>query len=244
MSLLEIDRLEARHGLLLAVRSLTLQVAEGEIVAVVGSNGAGKTTLFRTIAGAHSAAAGSIRFAGQDITRSEAHKRVGMGIALVPEGRHLFASMTVKENLQLAGEYGRRGCWTLERVFDAFPALKPFAKSLAGNLSGGQRQAVAIGRALMSNPRILLLDEVSLGLSPVAVEGLYESLGSLKLERSTTMVIVEQDLKRAQAFADRIICMLEGQIALEGKSAHLAKDDIAKAYFGLDQAAGEPSLCH
>jgi branched-chain amino acid transport system ATP-binding protein len=236
MSLLVVDDLVARHGLLTAVHGLSLSIAAGEVLAIVGANGAGKTTLFRTIAGVHPLAGGTIRLGGTDISGLAPHRRVAAGVAMVPEGRRLFPDMSVTENLTIAGENGRKGEWTLDTVLDALPQLRPIARIAAGGLSGGQRQAVAIGRALMSNPSLLLLDEVSLGLSPIAVEGLYASLGALK-SGGTTMIVVEQDLDRATAFADRIVCILEGRVVLEGRSGELGRAEIAAAYFGLD--AGE-----
>ncbi|WP_423065149.1 ABC transporter ATP-binding protein [Devosia sp. CN2-171] len=236
MSLLEVDGHVARHGLLTAVHGISFSIAAGEVLAIVGANGAGKTTLFRTISGVHPLAGGTIRLGGSDISGFAPHRRVAAGIAMVPEGRRLFADMNVTENLAIAGENGRKGEWTLATVFDALPQLKPIARVAAGGLSGGQRQAVAIGRALMSNPSLLLLDEVSLGLSPIAVEGLYASLGALK-SSGTTMIVVEQDLDRATGFADRIVCMLEGRAVLEDKSGALTRSEIAAAYFGLE--AGE-----
>ena len=152
----------------------------------------------------------------------------------MPEGRRLFGDMTVRENLQVAGENGRKGDWTLESVLEAFPALKPIIDMQAGNLSGGQRQTVAIARALMTNPDAILMDEVSLGLSPIAVHGLYESLYLLKKRAAMAIVVVEQDLARAMLFSDRLICMLEGNIVLEGASANMSRDAVTAAYFGLN----------
>lgn len=235
MSLCAVETLEARHGLLVAVRGITLGVNEGETLALVGANGAGKTTLMRTIAGAHKAYAGRIMFDGRDVTAMPAHKRVGLGIALVPEGRRLFTGMTVEENLRVAGAHGRKGSWNLESVLAAFPQLKPKLKAKAGDLSGGQQQATAIGRALMTNPRLLLLDEVSLGLSPLAVDQVYESLRGL-MTSGTTIILVEQDLSRALAVSNRIACMLEGSIVLEGAASALTRDEITAAYFGLNRA--------
>ena len=196
MSLLQVEGLQARHGLLTAVRDVSFEVAEGERIALVGANGAGKTTLLRVIAGAHSRAAGSVRFDGQDLTRVPAHRRVRRGIALVPEGRRLFPDLTVHENLLVAGARARPGPWTLGVVLAAFPVLEPLLAQPASTLSGGEQQATAIARALMTNPRLLLLDEVSLGLSPVAVDGVYASLQGLSRE-VTTVLLVEQDLGRA-----------------------------------------------
>ena len=231
MSLLHVQALEACHGQLKAVRGIDLAVSEGERIALVGANGAGKTTLLRTLAGIHPAASGSVTLAGQDVTRWSAHQRAAAGIALVPEGRRLFSSMTVEDNLRVALSAGRPGRWNLETVVDAFPQLKVKLKALAGSLSGGQQQAVAIGRALMTNPRILLLDEVSLGLSPAAVQGVYDSLQSL-MASQTTVILVEQDLQRTFSVADRIVCLLEGAIVAAGKTSDMTREQVMAYYFG------------
>ncbi len=232
MSLLEIDALNLRHGLLEAVREFTLSIAEGETVALVGANGAGKTTLLRAIAGAHRPSAGRISFDGADITRVPAYRRVQMGIALVPEGRRLFPALTVEENLLVAAQRRRPGRWSVDTVIEAFPMLARLRDQRAATLSGGEQQAAAIGRALITNPRLLLLDEVSLGLAPLAVEDVYRSLASVIAEGST-VVLVEQDLTRAAAVADRVVCMLEGRIVLEGAGSELTREQITEAYFGL-----------
>lgn len=237
VSILTLDSLDVRHGLLQAVRDVSCDLAEGEIVALVGANGAGKSTLLRAIAGAHLPAAGRITFDGADVTMMRAHRRVARGIALVPEGRRLFANMTVEENLQVGATSGRRGYWTIDTVMQLFPMLRARRKAQAGNLSGGERQAAAIGRALMTNPRLLLLDEVSLGLAPVVVEGLYRSLHAL-LEGGATLVLVEQDLNRALSVASRVLCMLEGRVVLDGSAAALGRNDIVDAYFGLRRGPG------
>ncbi|MEP7240677.1 MAG: ABC transporter ATP-binding protein [Devosia sp.] len=236
MSALAVEKLDLHHGLLHAVREVSLEVARGEVVALVGANGAGKTTLLRAIAGAHRPSSGRILFDWQDITGAPAHRRVGMGIALVPEGRRLFASMSVEENLLLGRMAGRSGPWNSERVFQTFPNLAARRQAKAGTLSGGEQQATAIGRALMSNPALLLLDEVSLGLSPIAVDRLYESLGEL-MQSGTTIILVEQDLGRAMRVASRVICLLEGRVALEGATAALPREKVTEAYFGLNREA-------
>jgi branched-chain amino acid transport system ATP-binding protein len=236
MSLLSIRDLDVRHGLLQAVRGVSFDIAEGEVLALVGANGAGKTTLLRSIAGAHLPASGQVLLGGQDITAVPSHKRIAMGIALVPEGRRLFSQMTVEENLLLGKTSDRKGDWTIERVFDAFPNLKPRRRAKTGHLSGGEQQATAIGRALMSNPDILLLDEVSLGLSPLVVDRVYAQLQAL-LSSGTTIVLVEQDLGRAMSVASRVICMLEGRIVLDRPAEGVTRDEITKAYFGLHHRA-------
>jgi branched-chain amino acid transport system ATP-binding protein len=237
MTLLAVDQLDARHGELRAVRGVSIALAEGDKLALVGANGAGKTTLLRAIAGAHPAAAGTVTFAGDDVTRLPAHRRVGLGIALVPEGRRLFPDMTVLENLKVAGRHGRRGPWNVESVLEAFPLLQPLRHRRAAALSGGEQQATAIGRALMTNPRLLLLDEVSLGLAPVAVDAVYASL-ERAIASGTTVILVEQDLGRALAIADRVICLLEGRVALEGAARELTRERVTEAYFGLGGLGG------
>jgi branched-chain amino acid transport system ATP-binding protein len=235
MTLLRVEELDVRHGLLQAVREVSLEVAERETVALVGANGAGKTTLLRAIAGAHRPAGGRVVFDGEEITRVPAHRRVRAGITLVPEGRRLFPSLSVEENLLVAGG-GRKGPWDVDAVMEAFPMLKPLRRKRAASLSGGEQQATAIGRALMTNPRLLLLDEVSLGLSPVAVDGVYRSLAGL-IESGTTILLVEQDLARAMGVASRVVCMLEGRIVLEGARGELTREQVTDAYFGLAKRA-------
>jgi branched-chain amino acid transport system ATP-binding protein len=236
MTLLRVENLDARHGLLHAVRGVSLEIAEGETVAVVGANGAGKTTLLRTIAGAHRPSSGRVLFDGSEVTRMPAHRRAQLGIALVPEGRRLFPDMTVEENLRVAGASRRRGPWTVDAVLEVFPLLRPLRRKRAASLSGGEQQATAIGRALMTNPRLLLLDEVSLGLAPVVIEAMYESLADL-MSSGTTILLVEQDLGRALRAASRIFCMLEGRLVLEGPADELTRDQVTDAYFGLRAAS-------
>ncbi|HXM54954.1 MAG TPA: ABC transporter ATP-binding protein [Candidatus Dormibacteraeota bacterium] len=232
MTLLAVEALEARHGLLQAVRGVSLALAPGETVALVGANGAGKTTLLRTIAGSHRAAAGRVVLDGVDVTHLPSHRRVRLGVALVPEGRRLFPGLTVEENLRVAAVRGRDGRWNVDSLLEAFPLLRPLRRRLAGTLSGGEQQATAIARALMSNPRLLLLDEVSLGLAPRAVEAVYESLRTV-IEEGATVLLVEQDLARALGVASRVVCLLEGRVVLEGRAADLTRDQVTEAYFGL-----------
>ncbi|HKW73768.1 MAG TPA: ABC transporter ATP-binding protein [Candidatus Dormibacteraeota bacterium] len=235
MSLLRVEDLDCRYGLLQAVRGVSFEIEQGEIVALIGANGAGKSTLLRAVAGAHRPHAGRVRFDGADITRMPAHRRVALGIALVPEGRRLFGSLTVEENLRVGGTR-RRGPWNVQSVLDVFPLLKDRRRQPAATLSGGEQQAVAIGRALMSNPRLLLLDEVSLGLAPVVVDSVYRSLAGV-IKEGTTVVLVEQDLTRALQVAGRVICMLEGRVVLQGAAASLDRDRVVSAYFGLKRSA-------
>jgi branched-chain amino acid transport system ATP-binding protein len=241
VTLLKVVELDCRYGLLQAVRGVSFEVAQGEIVALIGANGAGKTTLLRAIAGAHRPHAGKVTFDGEDVTRLPAHNRVARGMALVPEGRRLFPTLTVEENLRVAAAGNRRGRWNVNAVLDTFPLLQARRNMPAANLSGGEQQAVAIGRALMSNPRLLLLDEVSLGLAPVVVDAVYKSLANV-ISEGATVVLVEQDLTRALRVAGRVICLLEGRIVLEGEAKSLDRDRVVGAYFGLrSPAAGGPS---
>lgn len=240
MTLLAVERLEARHGQLQAVRGVSLTIEPGETIALVGANGAGKTTLLRTIAGAHPLAGGRVLFKGNDVGARPAHARAALGVALVPEGRRLFSRLTVEENLMLARSAGRTGPWTIDVVMEAFPNLQARRRSLAGSLSGGEQQATAIGRALMMNPELILLDEISLGLSPLVVDRVYAGLERLK-SLGVAMILVEQDLKRAMAAASRTICMLEGAVAIEGPTGSLTREQVTQAYFGL-RAGRQPEL--
>lgn len=241
MTILSINHLSARHGLLQAVHDFNLKLVEGETVALVGANGAGKTTLLRTIAGAHPAFSGTISLNGIDITHLKAHSRVSAGLALVPEGRRLFPEMTVDENLLVAGANARPGQWNLETVYKAFPQLVSKKTTLASFLSGGEQQATAIGRALMTNPSVLLLDEVSLGLSPIAVDGVYKSIEHL-IKTGTTILLVEQNLDRAMAVSKRVVCMLEGNIELIENTANVSRERITEAYFGMRRASRQEGV--
>jgi len=241
MSFLSIEALDVRHGLLRAVRGVSFQVARGDVMALVGANGAGKTTLLRAIAGSHPPVAGRVLLDGRDITALPDYKRVGEGIALVPEGRRLFADMSVEENLLLAAGLRRPGPWTLDKVFQTFPNLIPRRKLKAGQLSGGEQQATAIGRALMTNPEVLLLDEVSLGLSPLAVGRVYESIATL-IAAGTTIVLVEQDIKRVLEVSHQVVCMLEGQIVANAPTREISRERIMEAYFGLRRGKAREAL--
>mgnify|MGYP000280106733 CR=1 FL=1 len=231
MALLTADAIDARYGDVRAVTDVSLALEEGELLALVGANGAGKSTLLRVIAGAHRPAAGSVAYRGTDVTRLHDFERNRLGICLVPEGRRLFASLTVRENLLVGAGSRREGRWTLDTVVDALPMLGPLLERNASQLSGGQQQAVAIGRALMSNPEVLLLDEVSLGLAPIVIDEIYESLAAVR-GSGLGILLVEQDLDRTIAVADRLMCMLEGEVVLEGTPAGLTHDQITDAYFG------------
>jgi branched-chain amino acid transport system ATP-binding protein len=229
--LLDVRGLSAGYGAFQALFGVDLQVDEGETVAVVGANGAGKSTLLRTLAGLVPATGGTVRFAGGDLVAVPAHRRVAEGIALVPEGRRLFASLTAEENLLVGAHSRRAGPWTVARVLEVLPLIEPLLRRPADVLSGGERQAVAIGRALMSNPRLMLWDEASLGLAPVVVRRLYEALPGV-IEGGTTVLIVEQDISQALAVADRVVCLLEGRVSLVGAPRVLDREAITAAYFG------------
>ncbi|MCF6468476.1 ABC transporter ATP-binding protein [Nonomuraea sp. MG754425] len=232
MTLLSIRDLTVHHGLLRAVDGLSLDLERGEVLAIIGANGAGKSTLLRALAGLDSPTSGTVHLADRDITRHPAHRRVSAGIALVPEGRRLFRSLTVEENL-LTGTYRRRpGPWSLERIYELFPWMTERRRQNAAQLSGGEQQAVAIGRALLSNPDLLLVDELSLGLAPVIVRRIYEALPEI-VAAGTTALIVEQDVSQAMRVADRVHCLLEGRSVLAGRPAELTSEQVEHAYFGI-----------
>ena len=231
MSLLKTIDLSVRHGQLRAVQGVSLSIEPGEMLFLVGANGAGKTTLLRSIAGDHRHAEGCVMLAGRDIGSEPAHQRARAGLCLVPEGRRLFAKMSVRENLELGKSTARAGPWTVDAVYEVFPMLARHDQSLAGTLSGGEQQAVAIGRALMGNPVAVLLDEVSLGLSPAAVDAAYEALASLK-QAGLALLVVEQDLARALNTADDLMVMCEGRVMLHARPGDTSLETVAAASFG------------
>ena len=231
MSLLETHGLTAFYGDFQALFGVDLRLEEGETLAVIGANGAGKSTLMRSICGQIANNADQIRFEGRGIGDLAAPDIVRLGVAMVPEGRKLFPSLSVEENL-LVGCYGRSGrVWTLDTVYDLFPVLKERRDSPATALSGGQQQMVAIGRALMSNPRILLCDEISLGLAPVIIRDIYAAFPKIRAG-GASIVVVEQDIGQALAVADRVYCLMEGRVTLTGTPSSLTRDAIHAAYFG------------
>jgi branched-chain amino acid transport system ATP-binding protein len=230
--LLAVDRLDAFYGDFQALFSVSMTVAAGQTVAVIGANGAGKSTLLSSIAGLMDARADAIRFDGAPIGGGPAYKTVGRGIALVPEGRRLFPSLSVEENLVVGGQLGRPGPWTLARVYELFPVLAERRQLPSTALSGGQQQMVAIGRALMSNPKLILCDEISLGLAPIVVRDIYARLPSI-LAEGAAVVIVEQDIVQALAASNHVYCLQEGRVALSGAAGTLTRDAISAAYFGV-----------
>lgn len=221
------------HGDLLALDNVSLSVVEGETLAVIGANGAGKSTLLGALAGALPLTSGDIRLDGRSISRSPVHRRVADGIALTPEGRRIFPTLTVEENLLVGGHRRRPGPWDLASVCALFPLVAERLDRLGGNLSGGEQQATAIGRSLMANPRLLLLDEASLGLAPVAVQQIYDAIPQITA-RGTTVLVVEQDLTLALRVADRVHCLLEGRTALQADAGEVSRSQVAAAYFGID----------
>ena len=234
--LLEVRDLVVHHGQLRALDGISLRVLPGEVYAIIGANGAGKSTLLRTIAGLHHPTAGSILLDGKDVTRLRTERRATRGIVLVPEGRRLFGSLSVQENLQVGATYARPGPWTIERVYEMFDWMRERRSQRTGQLSGGEQQAGAIGRALVANPRVLLLDELSLGLAPVVVQRVYGMLPQI-LATGLTVLLVEQDVSQALRAAAHIQCLLEGRTTLEGSPADVTAEQVEAAYFGLAGAA-------
>jgi branched-chain amino acid transport system ATP-binding protein len=232
---LSVRDLSVDYGQLRALSGITFEIHRGQILAVIGANGAGKSTLLGALAGLWAPAEGSVVFNGRDISTLPAYVRVGLGIALVPEGRRLFASLTARENLLTGQQRGRTGGWDLAAVVELFPLLANLLDRPSGRLSGGEQQAVAIGRALMANPELLLLDEVSLGLAPVLVEQLYAALPRIQAA-GATVLMVEQDVGQALAVADDVVALLEGRQVLRGAPSQLRRQDIIDAYFGTRAA--------
>ena len=229
--LLEVRALDAFYGDFQALFGVSLDAAPGEVVAVIGANGAGKSTLLKCIAGAIRSRRDAVWFEGAPIGDQPAHAVVARGIALVPEGRRLFPSLSVEENLIIGGQLRRGGPWSLARIYDLFPVLAERRHLPSTSLSGGQQQMVAIGRALMSNPKLLLCDEISLGLAPIVVREVYGRLPSIVTEGSS-LIIVEQDIVQALKAANHVYCLQEGRVALTGSAGTLTREAISAAYFG------------
>lgn len=231
--MLEIAGLNAHYRDFQALYGVEMTVAAGEVLAIIGANGAGKTTLMRSISGLMPNGTGQIRYKCQDISALRADQVAALGIALVPEGRQLFRSLSVEENLIIGGQIGRKGAWDLAAVFKLFPILKERRAVPATSLSGGQQQMVAIGRALMANPDMILFDEISLGLAPIIIKDIYAALPSIIGEGMSAM-IVEQDISKALAVSSRVYCLQEGRVSLEGASSTVSRSDISRAYFGIE----------
>jgi branched-chain amino acid transport system ATP-binding protein len=235
-SLLEVRDLTVHHGQLRALHDVSLQVSHGEVYAIIGANGAGKSTLLRAITGLDRPTSGAVLLDGTDVSRYRPERRAAQGLVMVPEGRRLFASLSVEENLLVGAAYARKGPWTLDRVYELFGWMKERRGQRASQLSGGEQQAVALGRALVANPRVLLLDELSLGLAPVVVRRIYALMPEL-IAAGLTVLLVEQDVSQALRVATRIHCLLEGRTTLQGTPAGLTPESIEGAYFGLSGAA-------
>lgn len=230
--MLSIQNLEAFYGDFQALFGVDFEIGESETIAIIGSNGAGKTTFLKTICGQLTSPSDAVSFNGVAIGGTAPDEIVGRGIAMVPEGRRLFRSLTVEENL-LIGAYSKRaGPWNLKRVYALFPDLEEKRHNLSGALSGGQQQMVAIGRALMANPKILICDEVSLGLAPIIVKGIYDALPKITSD-GLAVIIVEQDIDTAMRVSDQVYCFMHGRVSLKGSSADLTKKQISDAYFGI-----------
>ena len=235
MAMLEIKDLEVFYGMIQAIKGVSFEVNEGEVIALIGANGAGKTTILHTITGLLDARGGSVVFDGTDITKVPAHRIVSMGMAHVPEGRRVFANLSVYQNLKM-GAYTRKDKQeiedTLNMVYDRFPRLKERQNQMAGTLSGGEQQMLAMGRALMSRPRIILMDEPSMGLSPIFVNEIFDIIKEVSAS-GTTVLLVEQNAKKALSISDRAYVLETGKIVLDGKADDLLNNDsIKKAYQG------------
>jgi branched-chain amino acid transport system ATP-binding protein len=230
--LLTVERLSVFYDQFRAVDGIDLTVAAGEVVSIIGANGAGKSSLLKAIIGQADRIEGAIRYDGEDLAGRTTAEIVAKGIALVPEGRRLFPSLSVEENLYIGWEVGRRGEIGFDQVFAFFPLLKERRRQKARELSGGQQQMVALGRALLANPKLLLCDEISLGLAPLIIDQLYKLIPTIK-GRGIGILVVEQDITRSLAVADRFYCLLEGKVTLASRPGETARDVVMKHYFGL-----------
>jgi len=230
--LLEARGLKAFYGDAQALFGIDFELAQGELVAVIGANGAGKSTLLKCLTGLVRAPREAVHFKGEAIGGLAPGEIVKRGLAMVPEGRRLFSSLSVEENLLIGGHAGRKGPWNLQRLYALFPILAEKRHEPGTSLSGGQQQMVALGRALMSNPEVLLCDELSLGLAPIVIREIYAAMPAITRE-GMTLVIVEQDVSMAQRVSQRIYCLQEGRVSLAGRSDALTRDQISAAYFGV-----------
>ena len=232
MSQLQVQHLDAFYGDFQALFDVSLDIEQGEAVAMIGANGAGKSTLMKALAGQVSVSDDAIQFKGQALGRADAPTMVNHGLVMVPEGRRLFPSLTVEENLRIGNHSERRGYWDLQRVYELFPILEERRANPGTALSGGQQQMVAIGRGLMSNPDLILFDEISLGLAPTMIKDIYNVLPRIRAE-GTTVVVVEQDINQALAVSDRFYCFQEGRVSLSGRPGEVDRETIKNAYFGV-----------
>ena len=239
-ALVEVQSLVVHHGQLKAIDDVSFRLAHGEVLAIIGANGAGKSTLLGTLAGLHHPTSGSIRLDGDDISRLSPHRRVALGVSLVPEGRRLFGSMTLQENLQVGAYHARKGPFTIDRVYELFDWMSARRRQRVWQLSGGEQQAVAIGRALVANPKLLLLDELSLGLAPIIVERIYALIPEI-VALGVSIVVVEQDVTQGMAVADRVHCLLEGKTSLTGVPSDFTPTQVERAYFGAELSSSSTS---
>jgi branched-chain amino acid transport system ATP-binding protein len=230
--ILSIENLSVFYGQFRAVNAISLEVNEGEIVSIIGANGAGKSSLLKAVVGQVPRIEGAIRFQGSDLAGHSTAEVVGSGVALVPEGRRLFPSLTVEENLTIGWEVGRRGSIGFDDIYAYFPILKERRRQRASELSGGQQQMVAFGRALLADPKLLLCDEISLGLAPVIIDELYKIIPAIR-DRGVAVVLVEQDITRSLAVADRFYCLLEGRVNLSGRPSEVSRETVVQHYFGV-----------
>ncbi len=230
---LKIHGLNAHYGDFQALYGVDMQVSQGEVLAIIGANGAGKTTLMRSITGLLSNGRGQVEYRGEDISGLRADQVATRGLAMVPEGRQLFPSLSVRENLTIGAQVGRKGPWNLKAVYDLFPILEQRKDQASTSLSGGQQQMVAIGRALMANPDLILFDEISLGLAPIIIKDIYDALPGI-IGEGMSAIIVEQDISKALSVSSRVYCLQEGRVSLEGDANTVSRDDISRAYFGIE----------
>ncbi|MEP3631951.1 MAG: ABC transporter ATP-binding protein [Shimia thalassica] len=231
--ILQLHGLDAHYGDFQALYGVDMKIMEGEVLAIIGSNGAGKTTLMRSITGLLSNGPAQIKYRGVDISAQRADEIAVQGLAMVPEGRQLFPSLSVRENLMIGAQVGRNGPWDLDAVYKLFPILEERKDQQSTSLSGGQQQMVAIGRALMANPDLILFDEISLGLAPIIIKDIYEALPGI-IGEGMSAIIVEQDISKALSVSSRVYCLQEGRVSLEGASDTVSREDISRAYFGIE----------
>lgn len=231
--LLQVQNLVLHHGQLCAVADVSFEVQPGEVFVVIGANGAGKSTLLRAIAGLHPVTSGRVTLRDQDLSSVAPHRRVELGMSLVPEGRRLFTSMTLEENLQVGSLGGKKGTFDLARIYELFEWMPSRRKQFAWQFSGGEQQAIAIGRALLANPDLLMIDELSLGLAPIVVERIYTLIPEI-VSRGVSVLIVEQDVTQGLSVANRVLCLLEGRASLTGRPDELTSEEIEHAYFGAE----------
>lgn len=231
--ILQMQGLDAHYKDFQALYGVDMHVDEGEVLAIIGANGAGKTTLMRSITGLLTNGPGQISYHGADISRLRADEVASRGLAMVPEGRQLFPSLSVRENLMIGAQVGRKGPWNLDAVYKLFPILDERKDQQSTSLSGGQQQMVAIGRALMANPDLILFDEISLGLAPIIIKDIYDALPGI-IGEGMSAIIVEQDISKALSVSSRVYCLQEGRVSLEGASDTVSREEISRAYFGIE----------